>query len=159
MLEVRRQRQALAEVLERLVRREPGADGGDLEQDAARLAEGDRAGGKAGDHGRRHRAGPADALAASPGGRPQRRPGDAGGGARARAPGLVGAVVVVRRAAPVAARLVPVVAQGPEAGALLEEPPARLRVGAVGADAVEPLQGERLRDVRVLRDQRLVLVL
>src|SRR6266511_1133740 len=43
VLERRGERQALAEVLERLVRREPRADRGDLEEDAARLSEVDRA--------------------------------------------------------------------------------------------------------------------
>jgi hypothetical protein len=42
VLEVRRQRQALAEVLRVLVHREAGAERCDLEQDAARLAEVDR---------------------------------------------------------------------------------------------------------------------
>src|SRR5262245_29404875 len=56
VLEVRRQRQALAQSLERLVGREPGADGRDLEQDAARLAEVDRLEVEAVDDGRRRAA-------------------------------------------------------------------------------------------------------
>src|SRR5919109_5402481 len=43
MLVVRRQRELFAQVLERLVDGEPGTDRCDLEQDAARLAEVDRA--------------------------------------------------------------------------------------------------------------------
>ena len=42
VLVVGRERQALAQVLERLVGGEPGADGGDFEENAARLAEVDR---------------------------------------------------------------------------------------------------------------------
>src|SRR5256885_11407657 len=53
VLERRRQRQTLAEVLLRLVGRKARADGGDLEQDSARLPEIDRAEVEAVDHGRR----------------------------------------------------------------------------------------------------------
>src|SRR5688572_14081662 len=58
MLEEGRDRQLLAQVLERLVDREAGRAGRDLEQHAARLAEVDRAEVVAVDHGR----GPAAAL-------------------------------------------------------------------------------------------------
>src|SRR5918911_1151675 len=53
VLERGRQREPLAEVLERLVGGEAGADGRDLEQDAARLAKVDRAGGEPLDDRRR----------------------------------------------------------------------------------------------------------
>ncbi len=53
VLERRRQDQALAEVLDVLVRREAGSERRDLEQDAARLAEVDRAEPEAVDHRRR----------------------------------------------------------------------------------------------------------
>src|SRR5919204_6209287 len=57
VLEGGRQREPLAEVLRRLVGREAGAEGGDLEEDAARLAEVDRAEVEAVDDGGRRRAG------------------------------------------------------------------------------------------------------
>ncbi len=57
MLVIGRQRELLAEVLEGLVDREAGAQRGDLEEDAARLAEVDRAEVEAVDQRRRLRAG------------------------------------------------------------------------------------------------------
>src|SRR5437763_12294947 len=62
MLVVGRERQLLAEVLERLVDGEAWADGGDLEQYAARLAEVDRAEVEAVDDRRRVSAALRDAL-------------------------------------------------------------------------------------------------
>src|SRR5213079_2854986 len=105
VLERRRQRQALAEVLERLVGREARAERRDLEEDAARLAEVDRLEVEAVDDRRHVRAGLGHALAprlvfVGLGG-----PGHVMNGARAADSRLVGDVVVVRRAAPVAADL------------------------------------------------------
>src|SRR2546423_3135175 len=54
-LERGRKREPLAEVLRRLVGREAGTEGGDLEEDAARLAEVDRAEVEAVGHGCRRR--------------------------------------------------------------------------------------------------------
>src|SRR5204862_3540686 len=62
VLVVGRKRELLAEVLERLVDREAGADGRDLEQHAARLAEVDRLEVEAVDDGRRMRATLRDTL-------------------------------------------------------------------------------------------------
>src|SRR6185312_3006876 len=62
MLVVGRQRQLFAEVLERLVDGEAGADRGDLEQHAARLAEVDRLEVEAVDDRRRVRAALGDAA-------------------------------------------------------------------------------------------------
>src|ERR671936_2190586 len=63
MLEVRRQRQPLAQCLERLVGGEPGTQRRDLEEHAARLAEVDRAEIEAVDDGSRPRTRALDALA------------------------------------------------------------------------------------------------
>src|SRR6266576_4272543 len=63
VLEGRRQRELLAELLERLVDSEPGAERRDLEQHAARLAEVNRLEVEAVDHRRRLAAGCDHALA------------------------------------------------------------------------------------------------
>ena len=84
VLEVRREREALPEGLERLVGREAGADRRDLEQHAARLAEVDRLEVEAVDHGRRPRAAFDHALAPGLVLLGRRGPGDVVDGARAR---------------------------------------------------------------------------
>src|SRR6185503_606853 len=113
-----RDRQLLAQRLERLVDREPGARGGQLEQHAARLAEVDRL-----------EVVPVDDL-----GRVRAVLG------RLTLPALVvlvgRAVVEVEAAALLAARLPGAVALL-EAEALLQEVAAALRVGRVGAGRVE----------------------
>ena len=76
--------------------------------------------------------------------------------ARAGPAGLIRRLVLVERPAPVAAGLPTPVSERLEAGALVEKTPARLGIGRVRADAVEPLKGERLGDVRVPGDERLV---
>src|SRR5512133_2321297 len=95
MLEVRGQGEALAEVLERLVDREAGPEGRDLEEDAARLPEVDRLEVEAVDHALP----PRFVLLR------RRGPGDVVDGSRARDPPLVGPVVHVEPAALLAAGL------------------------------------------------------
>ena len=90
VLERRRQREPLAEVLRILVRREARAERRDLEEHAARLAEVDRAEVEAVDHGRRLRAGRGDPLAPGLVLLHRRGPGDVVDGARAADPALRG---------------------------------------------------------------------
>src|SRR5439155_16975054 len=94
MLEIGRQRQPLAETLGWLVGREPGADGGDLEQDAARLAEVDRPEVEAVDDWRRPRPGPCNALVPCLVIAGRRGPGDVVDGPGAAHSGLGGRLVV-----------------------------------------------------------------
>src|SRR5918999_1810376 len=156
VLEERRDRELLAERLERLVDREAGRAGGDLEQHAARLAEVDRAEVVAVDH----RSGAAPALldAAAPGlvvlvlG----RPGDVVHRSRALDAALGGRGVV--QVEPAAAR-----PAGLPGGARLgeaeriEQPAAPLGIGRVGAHGVEALEGVLGGHLGVLRRERLVL--
>jgi hypothetical protein len=143
-------------MLERLVDREARADGRDLEQHAARLAEVDRLEVEAVDHRRRMR--PALGDAPLPGlvlvGRG--REGDVmdtAGAGDAR----LGRRVVVRvpRAALLAAYLPHGVAVRVEVEGLLEEGPARAGIG-VRAHAVEALERELAGDLRMVGDQRLI---
>src|SRR5947207_8582489 len=106
MLVARRQRQPLAERLERLVDREAGADRGDLEENAARLPEVDRAEVEAVDHRRRVRTGSGDAPLPVVVLVLRRRPRDVVDGARAGDAGFLRRLVVrVVRAALGAAHL------------------------------------------------------
>ena len=148
VLEVRRQRQLLAERLERLVGGEAGAERRDLEQDAARLAEVDRAEAEAVDHRRRPPAGGRDLLAASlvlvERRRPTRR------GAPSRRPGCRAAVRRRRRRrrsrrAARRARLPARLEAEP-----LEERRAARRVRGVGAHAGEAAERVLLRDLGML---------
>src|SRR5215210_7438283 len=122
MLEVRRQREALAEVLERLVGREPGADRRDLEEDAARLAEVDRLEVEAVDDGRRRASAFEHALAPGFVLLGARGPGDVVDGPGAADPGLVGLVVRVEGPATIATRLEGGFPPALEAERALEEP-------------------------------------
>src|ERR687891_1619187 len=140
VLEERRDRELLAERLERLVDREAGRAGGDLEQHAARLAEVDRAEVVAVDH----RGGAAAALLDAPAPRlvvlVLRCPRDVVHRSRALY-ATVGwrGVVEVQAAAAGAARLPgPVRVYEPER---LEEPAAALGVRGVGAHGVKALKG------------------
>src|SRR5205085_6375470 len=127
VLERGRQGEPLAEVLGRLVGREAGADRGDLEEDAARLAEVDRAEVEAVDDGRRGRAGVERALPPRLVVVHRRGPRDVVDRARAAHAALGGRRVVdVEAAAPLAARLPLTLAARLEAQALLEELPARV---------------------------------
>src|SRR5438105_5134597 len=141
VLESGREREALAEMLGRFVGREAGAECGDLEEDAARLAEVDRAEVEAVDDGRRRRA-----RLQRP--RPpclvvvhRRGPGDVVDGACAPEPALGRRRVVEVAATPLlAARLPLVPAARFEAQPVLEERAAPLGRARVGAHAVEALQ-------------------
>src|SRR5205823_5553390 len=132
-----RERELLAERLERLVGREPGPDRRDLEEHAARLAEVDRLEVEAVDHRRR----PCPGLGDPP--LPRlvllrwRRPRHVVDGAGTADTALGGRRVVdVERAAGLPARL----EAGFEAEHVLEERPARLRIGGEGTDAGEAAQ-------------------
>src|SRR5262249_20686969 len=105
MLERGRQRETLAEVLERLVGREPGADRRDLEEDAARLAKVDRLEVEAVDDRRHGGAGRRDAFAPGRMLLDRRGPRDVMHGPGAADAGAFGRVVCVEAAAPVSARL------------------------------------------------------
>src|SRR5436190_16764228 len=94
MLEIRRQGELLAEVLERLVGGEAGADRGDLEQHAARLAEVDRLEVEAVDDRRRPGAGACDPLLPRLVLVRQRRPRDVVHRPRTADTGLLGRLVV-----------------------------------------------------------------
>src|SRR4051794_9322889 len=156
-LELGRQRQRLAERLERLVGREPGAEGCDLEQHAAGLAEVDRQEPEAVDDRRGMHANlpytfPPRLVVLH-----RRSPGHVVDGAGAGEPTLGRRRVVRDPAAALVADDGPgVVAAGLEAEPLLEELAAALRGGAVGADALEPLEPVLLRDLRMVGRQRRV---
>ena len=128
MLVARREREALAQVLERLVGSEAGADGGDLEEDAAGLAEVDRLEVEAVDDRGRMRACLGDPFAPRLVILRLRGPGDVVDGACAGDSALGGRLVeVVRRAASVAADLPGRVVAWLEAERVLEEAPALAR--------------------------------
>src|SRR5204862_5472642 len=130
VLEVGRQREPLAEVLDRFVGREAGADRRDLEEDAARLAEVDRLEVEAVDDRRHVRPRGRDALAPGLVLLRRRGPGDVVHGARtANAGTLGGGVVFVETAPPLASRLPAVVAGRSELERLLEKLPAALGIG------------------------------
>jgi hypothetical protein len=147
----------LAEVLERLVRREAGADRRDLEQHARWLPEVDRAEVEAVDYRGRVEPGLGDPLAPRLVLLGSGRPRDVVNGA-GRLHAAVGGrlVVYVEPAAPLAARL-PALVAGGESERLLEVGAAALRVGGVGAHRVEALERQLGRDLRVLGCQRLVV--
>ena len=142
VLEVGRQRELLAEVLERLVDGEARAQRRDLEEDAAGLAEVDRAEVEAVDH--RGRAGrpPRSPARASPRARRSSRPRRRGG--RCRRPGASARRAARRRGR--GRRGVSPRASQPSPLRLelerLQQPAAGVRGGAVGADGVEALQRE-----------------
>src|SRR5205814_7255548 len=143
------------EVLERLVDVEAGADRRDLEEDAARLAEVDRAEVEAVDDRRGGAAGLEDALLPGLVLLGCRGPGDVVDGAGAGDALPVRVVVRVEPAAPLTARL-PGLAV-PRELERLEEAAAPLRVARIGVDGVEALQRVLLRNLRVVGDQRLVV--
>src|SRR5207244_6805182 len=109
VLEVRRKREPLAEVLRRLVGREAGTEGCDLEEHAARLAEVDRAEVEAVDDGRRRRAGVERPLPPRLVVVHRRGPGDVVDGARTAEPALGGRRVVDVEAATLLAAHLPLV--------------------------------------------------
>src|SRR5919106_2479116 len=156
MLERWRQHEPLPEGLDRLVGGEAGADRGDLEEDAARLAEVDRAEPEAVDYWRRP--GPRCADTPLPGlvVLHRRRPGDVVDSACAPEPALLAPVVAVGGAARLAAHLVGVLSLRREAERLREEAAAPVGVVAEGAHAVEALERVLLRDLRVAGDEGLV---
>ena len=156
MLERGRQREVLAQMIQRLVDGEAGADRGELEEHAARLAEVDRAEVEAIDHRRRSRAGADHPLAPGLVVLHGRRKGDVVDRAGALDAGLGRrAVVGVGGPAALTAHL-PAVARPPEAERLLEQGLARLRLRRVRAHAVEPLERHLARNLDVLGDQRVV---
>src|SRR5262249_7255497 len=127
--------QALAEMLERLVRREAGADGGDLEEDAARLAEVDRLEVETVDDGRGACARLEDPVAPRLVVLHLGRPRDVVHGSGAGKAGVRRRLVeAVGRAARVAAHLPGGVPQRLEAEGVLEEVAARTGRPGVGAD-------------------------
>src|SRR5438034_4772724 len=141
MLEVRRQRELLAEVLERLVGRESGAERRDLEQDAAGLAEVDRLEPEPVDDRRRMHAVGLDAAAPLGVLLVRRCPGNMVDGACSRDGAAFGRdVVAVERAARLGPNL-PLVTGfvRREAQRLLEEAATRVGIACVRSNAVEPL--------------------
>src|SRR5437588_4260479 len=154
VLELRRERKRLAEMLERLIGGEAGAERCDLEQYAARLSEVDGAeieavddrgwAPSALDHPLSpcrmivHRRCPGDVVdragaAPAPGGRP---------------------VIGIERAAAFTPYVVAVRARGSKPERPLEEGPAPFRVGAVGANAVEALDRQPGRNLGMPGNQR-----
>src|SRR5205807_674458 len=154
VLELRRERKRLAEMLERLIGGEAGAERCDLEQHTARLSEVDGAEIEAVDDrgwappaldhplspGRMivHRRCPGNVVhravaAPSPGGRP---------------------VIGIERATLFTLDVEPVRARGPKPERALEEGPAPLRVRAVGANAVEALDRQPGRNLGMPGDER-----
>src|SRR5919197_1598164 len=144
-------------MLERLVRGEAGADRGELEEYAARLAEVDGAEVEAvEDRGRR--------AALLDDARPppfvllhRRGPGDVVDGARSTDAAHRGLVVQVERAALLAPPLVAARAGDVEAEAVLQEAATRLGAVREGSNAVEALQREIGRNLRMLGDQGVVI--
>src|SRR5439155_15972521 len=156
VLVVGRERERLAQVLERLVGGEARADRGDLEENAARLAEVDRAEVVAVDYGRRLRPRGGDALV--PRGMLVQRggPGDVVDRAGAGDPALGRLVVDVRGAAAIADLEAGLPARF-EAERALQEAPALLGVLRERAHALEALEGDLGGDLGVLGDQRFVV--
>src|SRR5262249_6003408 len=133
-----------------------GADRRDLEQHAARLAEVDRPEVEAVDDRRRVRTALGDTLLPGLVLLQRCRPRDVMDGAGAWDAALGRRLVVrVPGAPPVSAHLPDRVAVGVEVQRLLEEGAARAGIG-VRADAVEALQCELVRYLRMVGDQRLV---
>src|SRR5918992_2650360 len=132
VLEVRRQGQSLTEMLERLVGRETRADGRDLEQDAARLAEVDRTKVVAVDHRRWGRAALQGSLAPGLVLLHRRGPRDVVNRSPAADTALLRLVVRVERAALLSSALVARLACRLELERTLQELPARLGVEGVG---------------------------
>src|SRR5829696_194161 len=162
VLVVGRQRELLAERLERLVDREAGAQGRDLEEHTARLAEVDRAEVEAVDH----RGGPASGLdhALAPGlvVVHLRGPGDVVNAAGALQAALgrrlgIAPEAATALAAGLPARLPRLAADRLEAERTLEQWPTRLGIAGVRDRPVEALERHILRDLRMLRHQRLVI--
>src|SRR6266508_3005482 len=154
MLEARRQRESLAEVLERLVSREAGADRRYLEEDAARLAEVDRAEVVAVDDRRRRAAALDHPLAPALVLLGRRRPGDVVHGSRAADPGLSGLLVFVEGSATLAPRLEIALSPRLEAEGQLEAQ--AFGVGE-GKAAVVARDGDALRPQALLPEVERVL--
>src|SRR5579883_3384012 len=157
VLELRRKREPLTQMLRRLIGREPGADRRNLKEDPAWLAEVDRAKVKAVDDRGRMAAALEHTL-------PQggmvcqgRVPGDVVHRARpARAAGRV-LIIGVECPPPFAPHLEAPVIVRSEAERLLEEPPASPGIRAVGAHAVEPLERQFDGDLRMAGPKRGIL--
>ena len=146
-------------MLERLVDREAWADRGDLEQDAARLAEVDRPEVEAVDDRRRVGAALGHALVPRLVSVLRGGPGDVVDGAGAGDAGFLRRLVVrVPGAALRAADLPHGIAVRVERERLLEKLSARARI-RVRAHAVEALQGKLARYLRMSGDERLVVCL
>src|SRR5262249_20037357 len=145
-------------MLGRLVGGESGPDRGDLEENAARLAEIDGFKVEAVDHGRRPRAGVRNTILPGRVFVRKRGPGDVVHGAGAADARLLGrGVVAVPTFAPVAASLVEPRIELLELERVDKEAAAALRVGGVGAHAVEALERELGGDLRVPGHERLVV--